>query len=227
MKNKWLMYFKHPISVILVSLLISQLCVYSIRSFNQSFVLMQTNFHLVESTPKEMVYNDNKGNPLVISVSGYDTFASALTQEYRMTYQDKTYLRVLNLDQFEVHYYVDEVLVKTDPWVIISGQATYLGQDPQAAPPTEEDYFDAIPKAIHHYTIRSDFHYFFYFLITLFFSGLGLVFIHYPEELWAWKTMFIVKNGQPTDFYLWTTQASGVLFVLVGTFFSVYMYLRI
>lgn len=46
--------------------------------------------------------------------------------------------------------------------------------------------------------------------------SLGLFLFWKPETAWELQHLFSVQGGEPTDFYLFATRASGVIFILMG-----------
>jgi len=66
-----------------------------------------------------------------------------------------------------------------------------------------------------------------YVLVTIFGIGfilLGLVSIFFPTTMWNLQHFLSVRGGEPTDFYIWSSIISGVIFVF-GAFIFVILVL--
>jgi hypothetical protein len=58
-----------------------------------------------------------------------------------------------------------------------------------------------------------------FFIICI---GTGLLMLIKPEIMWEIRHFLSVKNGEPTDFYLFTTRIGGIILIIVGI---VYLFL--
>jgi hypothetical protein len=52
-----------------------------------------------------------------------------------------------------------------------------------------------------------------FFIICI---GTGLLMLIKPEIMWEIRHFLSVKNGEPTDFYLFTTRMGGIILIIVG-----------
>ena len=213
--------FINPFSVMVLSLLIAACCVSLIRSFNDSFEVMQTSFEFVEASQKEITYSDTKGNLLTLEVDADGSFSPHMWATYQFMYLDKKYLREADFENSEANFYIDDEWVKTESLFQITYDMANTNENNAPIRQVSEDWFTVIPMIIHQAEMRSSYHYFYQLILTFMISGLGVVLYLYPKELWQFKTALLVKNGEPSDFYLFTSKASGVVCVFTGTFFSV------
>ncbi len=45
---------------------------------------------------------------------------------------------------------------------------------------------------------------------------LGIFFVAAPETVWQLRHMFTVRNGEPTNFALWSIRFSGILLLIAA-----------
>ncbi len=45
---------------------------------------------------------------------------------------------------------------------------------------------------------------------------LGIFFVAAPETVWQIKHVFTVRNGEPTNFAIWSIRFSGILLLIVA-----------
>lgn len=62
-----------------------------------------------------------------------------------------------------------------------------------------------------------------FFGLLLLLMGTGLFF--YPESFWRFQMMFTVRNGEPTDWAIFSNKIAGVLLVIMIYIGSLYVFL--
>ncbi|MDW7663037.1 MAG: hypothetical protein SCL54_16670 [Bacillota bacterium] len=199
MIDRWIEKFgkRKLFFMLLTSILIIGIVIAGAKEYySMRFKIGDQGFIYDRTENRKTYFVDDEGQSLIAFADGYGTFITSNHQDVIIQYKNQTIKKTIDHDSEKpIKIYLDEELIHEGEW----------NDD-------ETSYYRAlmtkvIDKSIYFQNGLLTYKIFIFIIFGLIIS----VSIVYPEAIWLFQYMLVVKSGEPTEFYILTLRITGVV----------------